>query len=149
MAVLRGGGSAVDAVETAIRVLEDREITNAGYGSNLAIDGVVASNLGVTPRIELEVDDVYQAIVKNGGEFIDDEIGTVWAQALVVQIQGHFFFRGIRTLRDDGGHEDQAPEEREIAAMITIRSHEQRGGERETDRGGGVRRKESWLYTVK
>lgn len=25
----------------AVKVLEDREITNAGYGSNLAMDGVV------------------------------------------------------------------------------------------------------------
>ncbi|KAK5108972.1 hypothetical protein LTR62_007606 [Meristemomyces frigidus] len=41
MALMRGGGSAVDAVEMAIKVLEDREITNAGYGSNLAMDGVV------------------------------------------------------------------------------------------------------------
>lgn len=104
----------------------------------LAIDGIVASNLGVTPRIELEVNDVDQAIVENGGEFIDDEIGTVWAQALIVQIQGHLFFCGIRTLRDEGDHKDHPPEEREIAAMIMIRSHEQvrdrgreRGGEEE------------------
>ncbi len=41
MALLKNGGTAVDAVEIAIKVLEDREITNAGYGSNLAMDGVV------------------------------------------------------------------------------------------------------------
>lgn len=41
MALLKGGGSAVEAVELAVKVLEDREITNAGYGSNLSMDGVV------------------------------------------------------------------------------------------------------------
>lgn len=41
MAVLKAGSCAVDAVEMAVRVLEDREITNAGYGSNLAMDGTV------------------------------------------------------------------------------------------------------------
>ncbi|THX71230.1 N-terminal nucleophile aminohydrolase [Aureobasidium pullulans] len=41
MAILRTGGTAMDAVEISVKVLEDREITNSGYGSNLAIDGVV------------------------------------------------------------------------------------------------------------
>ncbi|RMD43593.1 hypothetical protein DV735_g1521, partial [Chaetothyriales sp. CBS 134920] len=41
MVVLKNGGAATDAVEIAIRVLEDREITNAGFGSNLTIHGDV------------------------------------------------------------------------------------------------------------
>lgn len=41
MSILKNGGDATDAVEMAIRLLEDREITNAGYGSNLTIEGNV------------------------------------------------------------------------------------------------------------
>ncbi|KAF2094933.1 N-terminal nucleophile aminohydrolase [Rhizodiscina lignyota] len=41
MYLLKSGATAVEACEIAIRVLEDKEITNAGYGSNLAVDGVV------------------------------------------------------------------------------------------------------------
>lgn len=41
MRMLKSGATAVDAVEMAIKVLEDRKITNSGYGSNLCIDGVV------------------------------------------------------------------------------------------------------------
>lgn len=41
MAFLDNGGSAVEAVEIAIRSLEDKEITNAGFGSNLTMHGEV------------------------------------------------------------------------------------------------------------
>ncbi|KAI5302678.1 hypothetical protein KEM56_000464 [Ascosphaera pollenicola] len=41
MAILKSGGTAVDAVEAAIKNLEDNEITNAGYGSNLTLNGTV------------------------------------------------------------------------------------------------------------
>jgi taspase (threonine aspartase 1) len=47
MLILRNGGTAVDAVEVAIKTLEDREITNAGYGSNLAMDGVVECDAAI------------------------------------------------------------------------------------------------------
>ena len=41
MTLLKNGSTATDAVEMAIKVLEDREITNSGFGSNLAMDGAV------------------------------------------------------------------------------------------------------------
>lgn len=44
---MKNGGSAVDAIEAAIKLLEDREITNAGYGSNLAMDGVVECDASI------------------------------------------------------------------------------------------------------
>jgi taspase (threonine aspartase 1) len=46
MLILRNGGSALDAAEMAVKILEDREITN-GYGSNLAMDGVVECDASI------------------------------------------------------------------------------------------------------
>ncbi|PQE05187.1 threonine aspartase protein [Rutstroemia sp. NJR-2017a BBW] len=51
MGILKSGGSAVDAVEAAIKVLEDKEITNAGFGSNLSIEGIVECDATIVDHL--------------------------------------------------------------------------------------------------
>ncbi|EEH49460.2 uncharacterized protein PADG_05539 [Paracoccidioides brasiliensis Pb18] len=51
MAILRTGGRAVDAVEVAIKFLEDHEVTNAGYGSNLSANGTVECDATIVDHL--------------------------------------------------------------------------------------------------
>ncbi|RPA91374.1 N-terminal nucleophile aminohydrolase [Choiromyces venosus 120613-1] len=47
IAFLKNGGSATDGVEMALKSLEDNEITNSGYGSNLSLDGTVECDASI------------------------------------------------------------------------------------------------------
>ena len=52
--ILKEGGSALDAVEAAIRALEDDPTFNAGYGSDLNSEGEVQMDSGLMEGAELQ-----------------------------------------------------------------------------------------------
>src|SRR5216683_837116 len=45
--ILTNGGSALDAVEAAVRVLEDDPHFEAGFGASLSIDGEITLDAGI------------------------------------------------------------------------------------------------------
>src|SRR2546426_12127324 len=53
--ILQAGGSALDAVEAAVRSLEDNPIYNAGTGASLTRDGTIELDAGIMEGHELRV----------------------------------------------------------------------------------------------
>lgn len=49
--MLKKGCTAVEAAEIAVRVLEDKEITNAGFGSNLTSHGTVECDAAIVDHL--------------------------------------------------------------------------------------------------
>ncbi len=47
MGILRNGGSALDATQAAVCLLEDHPLTNAGLGSSLTWDGMVECDAAI------------------------------------------------------------------------------------------------------
>ena len=60
---------------------------------NLATEGVVSMDPGVAPRDEIEIDGGDEAVFEDLKQVIDDEIGAVRAEALVVEAQRDFVGR--------------------------------------------------------
>jgi L-asparaginase / beta-aspartyl-peptidase len=53
--ILQNNGSALDAVETAVRVLEDNPLYNAGTGSSLTKEGKIEMDAGIMDGTTLQV----------------------------------------------------------------------------------------------
>lgn len=64
-------------------------------GADLARDGVVSSDLGVSIRDELEINDGGKSVVEDLAETVHDEIGAVGAKSLVVQNHRNLLTIGI------------------------------------------------------
>src|SRR6184192_767650 len=64
--ILQAGGSALDAVEAAVRSLEDNPIYNAGTGASLTADGNIQLDAGIMEGHSLSVGAVADVeLIKN------------------------------------------------------------------------------------
>lgn len=51
MVILKAGGTAVEAASAAVVSLENSELTNAGFGSNLTMEGRVEADATIVDHL--------------------------------------------------------------------------------------------------
>jgi beta-aspartyl-peptidase (threonine type) len=103
MQVLRAGGTALDAVEAAVRVLEDNPTFNAGTGSCLNAEGNIEMDAGMMEGHSLQVGAIA------GVERVKNPIGL--ARKVLVSPHVLLFGRGAQLFAEEEGvafcaHED-------------------------------------------
>jgi len=127
--VLRGGGRAIDAVERAVRVMEDDPRYNAGYGAALTEDGTVELDASIMDGRTLR----YGAV----GVLVGFRNAIAAARA-VLEDARHVFYAGPGAARFAETHGVERIDPRSLVTESARASLAEASARRARDTGGGT-----------